>query len=183
MTTLEIHAEALALLNSTFNIKYAINCREFDLDPEVLVAALTPFRNQPFAPKDKLLLVHMDTDYYDPLLPCGTIPINSVRIFKNLDIPLHAMLFVTMHFGIKQEFDLLLRGHHPKDRPLVIETLLNPSCLNYHAQSTVDLAIDKIEKQGICMMNKQRSHRVALWNFLQDNHLIDKIAVSQHFNA
>jgi hypothetical protein len=182
---IELDDQVIQELQSTFDIKFAVDCRDFDTNPQVLINLLQPFCGQYFGPKDKILLIHMDTDYYDPLLPCGRIPINIVRIFYNLDIPFHSILFVTNHFGIQKEFDLLLQNHHVKDRPLIIETLLSSILFGHQLEKDfgIDLRIDQIEKQAICMMNHQRSHRVALYNFILDNKLLDKIAVSQHFNA
>lgn len=182
MTKVELHLEALQELHMAFDIKYAMNCRDFDTDPQILKDSLKKFSGQSFGPRDKILLVHMDTDYYDPLLVYGLTPVNVIRIFCSLDIPLHAMLFVTNHFGIKQEFDSLLKNHHDKDRPHIIETLLSPLLFGYTPKQNFDITVDQIEKQGLCMMNRRRSHRVALWNFLLDNKLLDKVAVSQNFN-
>lgn len=182
---IELHQEVVEELKKTFNIKYKIDCREFDINPKILIDSLKQFSGKAFGPKDKILLVHMDTDYYDPLLPCGLIPINTIRIFCNLDIPLHAILFVTNHFNIKKEFDFLLKDHHEKDRPCIIETLLSPMLFDpseYKTTDEVNFNFNQIEKQGLCMMAKPRSHRVAFWNFLLENKLLEKIAVSQNFN-
>lgn len=179
----ELHSKAIDLLKANFNIKVAINCRAFDLEPTRLVEKLTPFQDQIFSTKDKILLVHMDTDYYDPLLPYGTIPINVTRIFKNLNIPFHALLFVTNHFGIRKEFDALLKNQHPNDQPTVVETLLSPLLFPQSYKVMQSLSFNEIEKAGICMMRQQRSHRVAFYNFLLENNLLSKIAVSQHFNV
>jgi hypothetical protein len=183
MNTVELHQEVVALLEEKFNIKLALNCRDFDVDPEFLIENLSVFQGKFFDQKDKILLVHMDTDYYDPLLPAGTIPINVTRIFKNLDIPFHSLLFVTNHYGIGQEFDLLLKDQHELDRPTIIETLLSPLLLPEHVNDLPPVLFDEIEKPGLCMMGKSRSHRVAFYNFLRNNNLFDKIAVSQHFNV
>ena len=184
MIDVELHQSAISYLNSCFDIKLAINCREFDVVPQVLINKLKKYQGRSFGTKEKILLVHMDTDYYDPLLPCGTIPINLIRIFKNLDISLSSILFVSNHFGIKKEFDHLLRDHHPMDRPQVVQTLLSPQLLKERLVDK-DMALDfeSIQKSAICMMGKSRSHRVALYNFFVDNNLFDKIAVSQHFSV
>jgi hypothetical protein len=178
----ELHKSVIDLLASTYDIKFAMDCRNFDLNYKALIDKLLPLQSSVFNPKEKILLVHMDTDYYDPLLPCGMIPINVVRIFDNLDIPLHALLFVTNHFGIRREFDLLVKDRHLKDRPVVIETLLSPMLLNEQYAPIKEISLDKIEKAAVCMMSRQRSHRVAFYNFLLDHDLFEKVAVSQHFN-
>lgn len=183
MNQVELHQTVLSYLRSQFNIKFATDCRNFDLDPQILVDQLLPFKGQYFTVLDKILLVHMDTDYYDDLLPYGLIPINVIRIFKNLDIPLHSLLFITNHYGISKEFDALLENQNPKDRPQVIETLLSPWLLSESFDDQLILDFKEIEKSAICMMNTARSHRIALYNFFLDQDLTDKIAISQDFNA
>lgn len=179
----ELHQKAKQQIKTQFNIVFASDCRNFDLQPDKLQHDLAPFQTRVFAPSDKILLVHMDTDYYDPVLKFGLIPINVVRIFENLDIPFHSLLFVTNHFGIKKEFDQLLLNRHPADRPQVIETLLTPILLAESYDLAPQPCFDRIEKNAICMMGQARSHRVAFYNFLVNNELLDKVAASQHFNA
>ena len=183
MINVELHKKALDFLKSNFKIKLAMNCREFDMQPQLLAEKLKCFQNYQFDNKEKILLVHMDTDYYDPYIKYGTIPINVIRSFKNLDIPLHTLLFVTNHIGISKEFDCLLTDQHPKDHPIIIETLLSQLLLSESYDDLPEIRFDQIEKAGVCMMNQSRSHRVAFYNFVLDNNLLDKIAVSQHFNA
>lgn len=183
MNNVELYQKAIDLLKLRFNIKLALDCREFDTNPDVLIEQLLAYQGQHFNQLDKILLVHMDTDYYDPLLPAGIIPINITRIFKNLDIPLHSLIFVTNHHGIGREFDLLLKDQHELDRPTVIETLLSPILLVDNNNDILpQITFDEIEKPGLCMMRKSRSHRVAFYNFLRNNRLFDKIATSQQFN-
>jgi hypothetical protein len=179
----ELYQTAMNLLQSRFDIKFAMNCRDFDLDPELLIRMLRPYQNQHFGVNEKILLVHMDTDYYDPLLPCGLIPINVVRIFKQLDISFSKLLFVTNHFGISREFDQLLSDQHPNDRPILIETLLSRTLLPNLCKNLDTISFDQIEKSAVCMMSTQRSHRLAFYNFLINNNLSDKVAISQNFNA
>lgn len=179
----ELHQAAKNAIQDRFNIVFATNCKKFDLDPYKLQHDLTSFQHHVFSPNDKILLVHMDTDYYDPAVKFGLIPLNVVRIFSNLDIPLHALLFVTNHFGIRKEFDQLLCDQHPADRPLIVETLLTPLLLAENYDVMPLPSFDQIEKNALCMMNRARSHRVAFYNFLVNNHLLDRVAVSQHFNA
>jgi hypothetical protein len=75
-----------------------------------------------------------------------------------------------------------LKDQHPADRPKIVETLLSPLQLS-EAAHKAEIDFDQIEKSGLCMMNQSRSHRVALYNFFIKNNLLDKIAVSQHFNV
>ena len=180
----ELHPDVLKILRSKYNILFQSDCREFDCDNFTsLEDSLRKLEHRYYSPTDKILLVHLDTDYYDPLLAHGLIPINVLRIFENLEIPYHALLFVTNHFGIEKEFNALLKDIHLKDRPTIIESLLSKKIIvkNYKAgEKTIDA--EEIKKQGLCMMNKQRSHRVFLYNFIKDQNLLTKIATSQRFS-
>lgn len=177
----ELHSDAKHYLHEKFNILLELNCRDFDTNIQVLLDSLAKIKVDTFQPSDKILISHMDTDYYDPLLPCGIAILNIVRCMKIVDIPFANLIFITNHFGIKKEFDMLLADNHSADLPIVVETLLSPISLgtNYDQNPTVD--IDKIEKHALCMMGHQRCHRVALFNFLNQDSFKNNVAVSTNF--
>jgi hypothetical protein len=177
----ELYPEAIDIINKKFNVLLYMDCRDFDTNLEILSDRLDKIKKESYQPNDRILLVHMDTDYYDRLLPCGLVTLNLIRMFKNKDIPLYLLLFVTNHYGIRQEFDVLLKDQHPKDWPTIIETVLSVHILSSKLDMAPDLAVDKIEKSGICMMGQQRSHRVALCNFLKNNQLLSKVALKTNF--
>jgi hypothetical protein len=49
-------------------------------------------------------------------------------------------------------------------------------------KKNTEVNADSIEKAGLCMVGIQRSHRVALLNFLKNNNLLSNIAVSESFS-
>ena len=163
--SIELHAKAKDFLNSKYNILLELDCRDFDFDYNLLISLL-----------DKI-----NKPCYDQLLPFGLIPINIIRIFKNLGIPLFTLLFVTNHYGIHNEFDSLLSDHDCNDRPTIIETLLSKALLTDNLQIDCNLNFDEIEKQGLCMMGIKRSHRLALANFIKNNNLLENIALQTNF--
>lgn len=178
---IELHPQALSLLNQKFNILLQLDARSFDYNWDILSHKLDKIKKEQFCSNDRILITHMDTDYYDEIIPYGLIPINLVRMFKNKDIPLYLLLFVTNHYGIKKEFDALLPNQHKNDQPTVIETLLSPVLLSDQISINTDCNFDQIEKAGLSMMGQQRSHRVALCNFFVDSSLLTKIALTTHF--
>lgn len=179
---IELHKTALAHLESKFNILLKLNVRKFDYDWTVLLENLKQIKTTNFSSNDRILICHMDTGYYDPLLPVGIITINLIRCFQLLDIPMYLLIFITNHYGISQEFNLLLADHPLQDRPTIIETLLSSRLLseNGYEQKTL-LNAERIEKPGLCMVGAQRSHRVALLNFFKNNNLSNSIAISANF--
>lgn len=178
----ELHDKAIDMLNKKFNILFAIDCREFDTNYQILDSLLRDVKKDHFNFNDRVLLVHMDTDYYDPLLPCGLLPINIIRLFKQHNIPLFLLLFVTNHIGIKKEFKLLLHNQPTDDYPTIVESLLSKMLLTDSIDLDFNIDTDLIEKAGLCMMGVKRSHRVALCNFLKNNNLLDKVALQTNFN-
>lgn len=177
----ELCPNAIDIINEKFNVLMYMDCRDFDANLEMLSNRLTQIKKEVYQPNDRILIVHMDTDYYDQILPCGLVTLNLIRMFKNKDIPLYLLMFVTNHYGIRREFELLLKDQHPKDWPTIIETLLSANLLTSNLGPAPELAVDKIEKSGICMMGQQRSHRVALCNFLKNNQLLSKVALKTNF--
>lgn len=177
----ELHPTALSLLDKRFNLLLQLDARSFDSQWSTLSIQLDKIKKESFCPNDRILITHMDTDYYDEVVPYGLLIINLLRMFKNKDIPLYVLLVVTNHYGIKKEFDNLLISQHKKDRPTVIETLLSPRLLSNNFIIDTQFDFHKIEKAGLSMMGKQRSHRVALCNFFVDSQLLDKIALTTNF--
>lgn len=180
---IELHEVARKYLHQKFNILLELNCRNFDTNIQSLLDSLTKVKVDQFQPLDKILISHMDTDYYDPLLPCGLTIVNIVRCMKIADIPFANLIFITNHFGIKKEFDLLLADNHPADRPTIIETLLSPLLLGTSYTHSNQVEHELIEKQALCLLGAQRSHRVALYNFLTNNKLTDNVALAINFRS
>lgn len=177
----ELHKAARNILHSKYNVLLEINCREFDLKLENLIDRLDQIKKDKFDANDRIVLIHMDTDYYDELLPYGLLIINLVRIFKTKNIPFFTLLFITNHYGIQKEFDGLLVNHDINDRPTIIETLLSNILLSDNIKTDNNMDFDKIEKPGLCMMGAKRSHRILLANYLNNNNLLDKVALKTNF--
>jgi hypothetical protein len=179
---IELHQEALNIVHEKFNVLFEIDCRSFDTNYQVLTDLINQVKKDRFDHKDRIVLVHMDTDYYDPLLPCGLLIINIIRIFKKHQLPLFLLLFITNHFGIKTEFKTLLQEHPMEDWPTIVETLLSKTLLVSKFDTQLVNDFNSIEKQGLCMIGIKRSHRIALCNFLQDNNLLNNVALKTNFN-
>lgn len=178
MKHIELHAQALEHLESTYNILFQSNARNINVDWGLFLEQLRKLKVEKFDANDRILVCHMDTDYYDPMLPVGVIPNNLIRCFMMLDIPLYLLLFVTNHYGISKEFDQLCAHEHPNCRPTIVETLLSYRLLDPVKNNQPLLNSDKIVKPGLCMAGAKRSHRVGLINFLKSNKLLDNVAVS-----
>lgn len=178
---IELNDRALDMLDEKYNLLLKIDARQFDNNWQLLSDKLDSIKKESFLLNDRILVVHMDTAYYDELIPFGLVVVNLLRMFKNKDIPLYLLLFVTNHYGIGKEFNSLLVKHHKKDRPTIIETLLSKHLLSNNFVLDNDCRINQIEKAAISMMGKQRSHRVALCNFIDGSNLLNQVALQTNF--
>jgi hypothetical protein len=169
------------LLSKHFTILETIHFLQFDKDYDILREKLSNLKKQTFAPNEKIIIEHCETDYYNRnILKHGLYLYNFFSIVKSIDIPLSVFVIFTSHFGIEEEINEILIDHPEDDRPLIFETFIEKPVYDSspNAYKDIDINIDKIKYQGLSMMGAPRSHRFALYNYLVKNNLLDKIKVS-----
>lgn len=164
-----------SVLYKKYNILGHVEFKYFDQNFLLLEEYLLARKKSQFDPRDRFILVHMDTDYYIKDFPFGISFYNTFTAFKKLDIPLYTMLFFTNHFGIEREIDKLVDD--PADRPTVISSFITTT--HYSNNYTpVDVDADSIVMPALSLMGSTRSHRFGLYNFLQENDLLTHTAIS-----
>ena len=163
-----------AELTGAFNIIEQFETKQFDCgNMDFLISRLKATRKETFDTLDRYVIVHFDTDFY--WHGHGINLNNLFSVWKSLDLPLYTMIYYTNHHGITEEINKLCCSSHVKDRPMVIETLIN--LINYQPRfyENFDANIDSIDRHGLCMLaGSQRSHRGATFNHLkhlQPSHL------------
>jgi hypothetical protein len=105
---------------------------------------------------------------------------NLIITFIHLDIPLSTVILFTNTFSNSKEIDSLLDSLniHISDRPIIIESFCTQVHIN-KSYNNVDIAINDVTQNAVSMMGgTNRPHRNALYNFLSENNLLDKVAVS-----
>lgn len=155
----------LSVLQSRYNILDIIEFKTFDIDFKNMPDRLRPQIKKDYHTQDRFIIVHFDTDFY--WHGHGINLNNMFEVWRNLDIPLFTMIVYTNHIGISKEIDELCKHQHAKDRPMVIETFLNPgNYLDHYPDDTVDL--DRIDYHALCLMaGSPRSHRYGVYNHLR----------------
>jgi hypothetical protein len=176
---LEMSSQYHDLLYSKYTVIGHFNFLQFHSDFSILEQCLEQCQKDCFAPTDRIIIEHMDTDYYLGQFPYGLGLLNLIRAFKEVDIPLFTLLLFTNHFGIEQELDSLLSTHCDGDRPTVITSLISTA---HYSTNYVDVCIDAdaIEIPAISMMNHSRVHRDVLATFINQNGLQNTIAAVYH---
>jgi len=177
----EIKESLFNLLSSKFNIITALNLRDLGISYDsmnVFRSDLMKVHQKHYSNHDRILISHMDTDYYDSNYPYGIWISNLIRTFNEFDIPLFTLIIITNHYGLKNEVNMLTTGNR-KFKPLVIETLLSDALLgNYNNNVNKLINSNNIQYSGLCMMGQSRSHRNAMYNFINNESLINNVALS-----
>lgn len=154
--------EILDLLNSRFHIIDVMHFKQFDLDWSHLRKILTNTKKSVYAPDDRYIIIHQDTDVYIPEMCVGLNLRNFFQIVRAVDIPFYTFVIWTNHFGIQREIDILCQDLHPKDRPMLIESFCATTHVGDNYRNT-EVDQDQIEYHAISMMGTSRSHRYALY--------------------
>lgn len=165
-------------LSSAYNILDTIHFKEFDYDFDVLKDRLSQTKREQYDVNDRIIIEHYDTDYYDEqVFKFGVNFYNTLTTISELDIPYFVFVFVTNHFGLQQEVNLILKDHPREDIPTIIETFVTTS---HYSDIVQDLPVNAqdIKHAGLCMMGASRSHRYSLYNYLNTNNLLDSVKVS-----
>lgn len=163
---MELPKKVYDLLKNKYNIIDVISFLEFDRDFEQLRIRLKRLKKENFNTNDKIIIEHLDTDFYFEHCSVGVNLLNFFNVVTDVDIPKSVFLFYTNHFGIQEEINKICKD--ACDRPSLIESFIS----NYHYSNTgykdVDLLADNILYQGLCMMNITRSHRSAMFNSIKN---------------
>lgn len=163
------------LLYSKYDILGHYELKWVDSDWPVFEKYLQSKKLQHYTPKQKYIVEHMDTDYYHPGFDHGFWLSNLISVFQAVDIPLHAMLLFTNHFGIEKEINVL--APDPHDRPLVVSSFI--TTMHYTNQyQPMDIDAEHIKYPAICMMGAGRTHRHAMFRFLEKHNLLETVAVA-----
>lgn len=164
-------------LHDRYHVLAHICSQDIDHDPIKLEQLLGELRKESFSSDDRIIIEHMDTDYYHPELKHGMFLRNILHAFHEVDIPTYVLLLFTNHFGIKHEINDILID--PNDQPTVIETFIyRPHVLESYED--YPLQSERIIMPAICMMaGTPRSHRHALYDYMVKNRLTDFVAVSK----
>lgn len=186
MTTREIPGPVLDCLSEKFEILEHLSFLDFDFDFDILKNRLSACYKDAYSLKEKILIEHMDTDYYLPGYSVGINIRNFFSVVREINISYSVFIFYTNHIGIKKEIDFLCRYAHKQDRPLVIESFLSKLHFDPNEVMPEPTNLDKIKHHALCMMNLKRSHRNAVFHKIkhidQEKLILSATVPTQHDN-
>jgi hypothetical protein len=178
----QLDNEVLEIIKSKYQLMAIISIVDYDTRLQELVDILRNFENAEFENHQRILILHHDTDYYPELHNIGNSIYNLFKIFADFNIPCDKVIFLTNHYGIKDE---IIRANNliTNDAdPLIVYTSL---WYDFPELSTLTDS-PKIDYHPVtqlyhCLNGKQRMHRVFLLCSLTHSGLLEQGIVSYHF--
>lgn len=163
-------------IRSKYRIVAEIDFLELDQNPQQMFRTLSAAQREHYAPDEKIIVYHYDTDYY--LEGVGFCLHNFLQCLKFLNISPSVVLMITNHHGIEKEIrSFYLKNYTDQDycldRMLIFES--NHSQLQATPDpSPVDSAIEEIDFPFICLFGSKRVHRAVLFSALLQKNILDK---------
>jgi len=166
--TLEIPLEVLDVIRQKYNVQCHLSFLNFDFDFDILKSRLSQYKKSQSSDNDRIIIEHMDTDYYFPECSVGVNLRNFFGVVKSLDISYSKFIFYTNHFGLSCEINQLCSHSDPQDRPLVLESFLSELHYKFEYITPIECHVDRVQFHATCMMVLKRSHRNAMYNAIKD---------------
>lgn len=174
----------MEVLTKNKNIIDIININVYSNNFESLQKYLSTITKDKYNSNDLFVFVDIDTHYRLPRCPYDLDMFNFVKTIVELDIPFNNILIFTKEYGLKNEIFALINDiSNTRQYPLIIDDFMLFQFEHHHTinrYNKVDI-INNIKYHMLCLLGKQRVHRVALFNFFVKNKLLDKIITA--YNA
>lgn len=175
--------EIYKILNKKFKIILSIDSAYYDNKLEQLENNIKDLCNHSFNQNEKILILYHDTNFYIDLISGSSLFLNNLyEILKKYSIPQEFVLFITNHYGIKKEIDLLNLKFNYEIQNLIETSLWYdfPNTNHFDEFDNINLDFDN-EYLFTCLNNIQRIHRNYILCQLEENNLIDRGIVSYRF--
>lgn len=167
-------------ITTDINVLNVFNLLEYDQNFDLLIDQLTAIKKDQYAPTDKIIILHNDTEYFYYGNKLGFTMHNLLTCWRDLDIPYHVLVVYTNHSDLDKAIDPFIV--HKRDRPLIIPTIVNNH--SWHGVHAVPSFIvsKKIVHSAFCLMGVARQHRIKFFQYLVKNNLFDYIKVNYKSN-
>lgn len=163
-------------INTDINIIGVFNLLDYDYNFEPLYEQLKALKKDYYAPTDKIIILHNDTEYFYHGNKLGFTIHNLLTCWRDLDIPYHVMVIYANYSDLDSAVEPFIVDQH--DRPLIIPTVVN----NYSWKGVLNVpsfeVTKKISHNAFCLLGVERQHRSKFFQYLMKNNLFDYIKVN-----
>lgn len=148
---------------------------DWDHDMGALHAKLKSLKKDRFAPDERIVILHLDTEYFYHDCVTGFTTHNLFSLIRSLEFPLHAFTIITSYPDYYRSIEPFVTSPH--DRPEILNPLMHFFTLSVLTQlGVLDTEIRKqIRFPALALMGTERSHRVKLFQFIQQHALHNQI--------
>lgn len=168
-------------IKEKYKIRAWFDLRPYDYTPQLFNNILKPLSGYNFAPNERVVITHTDTQYYMPSSKVSFTLRNLHAALSHFLIPTEMILFFTNQYGIEEELNFLAQEFN-------FENPIKPIVSFYDVVGTtntvlpIDLNENEINFSYSCLNGIERSHRSLLLSLLKENNLLDHGLVSTNFN-
>jgi len=164
-------------LKTRYNILDIIHITSYDYRMDQLYSLLKKLKKLEFDPKDQIVFLFDDTEYYF-LNSNGLTTHNLQRILYDLDIPNYFCIVITHQTYLLEELRTI-RSLYGKDQHDItgIELWVD-LFLKIDTIPNTELNFDQIEKPYIFLSRVNRKHRIMLFSLLKHTNILDNGLVS-----
>jgi len=161
---------------SNLDIVGVCDVLEHDASWKSLYQCFVPFRSYVFAPNQRFLILHHDTDYYPSVSSCGNSIYNIIKIIAELDISTDHIIILSASLGtLKTEVEYQCKINNLSGIQTIDFSLWYTWPVDADAK-----VIEQLDKTYLfsCLNGVARTHRKTLLALLYQQDLIDHGIVS-----
>lgn len=172
--------EIQEVLNKKFKILSYINLVSADLSPTTLDQMLKGFRDYTFNSNEKILIAHIDTQYYLPTCKFSITLYNLHQTLSTYGIPSESVIMFTNHYGIDEELKILAHAFNFLNPITAFVSFYDTVGTTKNVKS-INLNHDSIEYLFCCINGTKRSHRILFLSMLKHHDLFSSGIVTINF--
>jgi hypothetical protein len=178
--SLLIHQKVIDLVKEKYKLLEILDLVFYDNCLSELDQLLNKYQNYTFAPDERIVVLHHDTDYYPSEDGIGNNIYNLFKLLARNSIPMEFVIMFTNHYGIKSEIHHLCSHIVNQTQPKIIYTALWYD-FPQNLENIPPLVYQNIEYLYTCLNGVERAHRVLTLCYLQQKDLLSQGMISYHF--
>jgi hypothetical protein len=182
-----LNESARSLIGSKFDIVATFDLKDA-VNTDILLNAISQFQNANFGLRQRILILHHETDYYPTINHDGVVGNTIFNLFKlisTFNVPSEKILFLTNHYNIQEEIDRVALFFN-LTAPQVVYTSQwydFPKIEEITDQINSPKEIPPISSLYCCLNGVERMHRLLTLCYFKATGILKHGLISYHFNT
>lgn len=166
-------------IDSNIKVIGVVDLHVADHSCDLLYSTLYKLKKDYYAPDEKIIVLHTDTEYFYHGNNLGFTTHNLFSCWRNLNIPFHVMVMYTTQFGIHQSIDPFIVS--TADTPTIVPIVVDDRCWINICNFPKFEVKKNILYPAVCLLGRSRNHRVKMFQYLAKHNLFE--LVRTNFNS